>query len=77
LLLIDTWANGITGKIAEAALEKNGIICNKNTIPGETRSPFDPSGIRVGTPAMTTSGYKEKDFIKVAQKIDIVLRRVL
>jgi glycine hydroxymethyltransferase len=76
LLLIDTWANGVTGKIAEAALEKAGIICNKNTIPGETRSPFDPSGIRVGTPAMTTRGYKEKDFVKVAQKIDKVLRRV-
>ncbi|MBC7981633.1 serine hydroxymethyltransferase, partial [Candidatus Parcubacteria bacterium] len=74
LLLIDTWANGVTGKIAEAALEKNGIICNKNTIPGETRSPFDPSGIRVGTPAMTTRGYKEADFVKVAQKIDKVLR---
>jgi glycine hydroxymethyltransferase len=76
LLLIDTWANGVTGKIAEAALEKAGIICNKNTIPGETRSPFDPSGIRVGTPAMTTRGYKEKDFVKVAQKIDKVLRGV-
>ncbi len=76
LLLIDTWANGVTGKIAEAALEKNGIICNKNTIPGETRSPFDPSGIRVGTPAMTTRGYTEKDFVKVAAKIDKVLRGV-
>lgn len=76
LLLIDTWANGVTGKIAEAALEKEGIICNKNTIPSETRSPFDPSGIRVGTPAMTTRGYKEADFVKVAQKIDKVLRGV-
>lgn len=75
LLLIDTWANGVTGKIAEAALEKAGIICNKNTIPGETRSPFDPSGIRVGTPAMTTRGYKEKDFVKVAGKIDAILRK--
>lgn len=79
LLLIDTWmeGKGVTGKIAEAALEKNGIICNKNTIPGETRSPFDPSGIRVGTPAMTTRGYKEKDFVKVAQKIDVILRKEL
>ncbi len=78
LLLIDTWMDGkgVTGKIAEAALEKVGIICNKNTIPGETRSPFDPSGIRVGTPAMTTRGYKEKDFVKVAQMIDKVLRGV-
>ena len=78
LLLIDTWMDGkgVTGKIAEAALEKNGIICNKNTIPGETRSPFDPSGIRVGTPAMTTRGYKEADFVKVARKMDEVLRKV-
>jgi glycine hydroxymethyltransferase len=76
LLLIDTWANGITGKIAENALEKAGIICNKNTIPGESRSPFDPSGIRVGTPAMTTRGYKEEDFVKVARKMDEVLRGV-
>lgn len=78
LLLIDTWmgGKGVTGKIAEVALEKAGIICNKNTIPGETRSPFDPSGIRVGTPAMTTRGYKEADFVKVARKIDAVLKGV-
>jgi len=78
LLLIDTWMDGkgVTGKLAEAALEKAGIICNKNTIPGETRSPFDPSGIRVGTPAMTTRGYKENDFIKVAQKIDKALKAI-
>jgi glycine hydroxymethyltransferase len=78
LFLIDTWmgGKGVTGKIAEAALEKAGIICNKNTIPGETRSPFDPSGIRVGTPAMTTRGYKEADFVKVARMIDAVLKGV-
>ena len=63
LILVDTWMNGkgISGKEAEARLEKAGIICNKNTIPGETRSPFDPSGIRMGTPAETTRGKKEKD----------------
>ncbi len=84
LLLIDTWMNGqiskkgtggVPGKVAEAALEAAGIICNKNTIPGETRSPFDPSGIRVGTPAETTRGRNEKDFVKIAQKIDAVLRK--
>ena len=84
LLLIDTWMNGqitpkgtgaVPGKLAEAALEEAGIICNKNTIPGEARSPFDPSGIRVGTPAETTRGKKEADFRKVAQKIDQVLRK--
>lgn len=77
LILVDTWMNGkgISGKEAEAKLEKAGIICNKNTIPGETRSPFDPSGIRLGTPAETTRGKKEKDMILIARRIDKVLRK--
>ncbi|MEI6478902.1 MAG: serine hydroxymethyltransferase, partial [bacterium] len=77
LVLVDTWMDGkgISGKEAEARLEKNGIICNKNTIPAETRSPFDPSGIRLGSPAETTRGKKEKDFVKIAQTIDRVLRK--
>src|SRR3990172_6588391 len=76
VILVDTWMNGkgIVGKEAEAKLEKAGIICNKNTIPGETRSPFDPSGIRLGVPAETTIGKKEKDFILIARKIDKVLK---
>lgn len=76
LLLVDTWmgGKGLPGKDAEAKLEKAGIIVNKNTIPGETRSPFDPSGIRLGPPAETTRGKKEKDMIKIARKIDKVLR---
>ena len=76
LLLVDTWmsGNGLPGKDAEAKLEKAGIIFNKNTIPGETRSPFDPSGIRLGPPAETTRGKKEKDMIKIARKIDTILR---
>lgn len=76
LVLVDTWmeGKGVPGKEAEASLEKAGIICNKNTIPGETRSPFDPSGIRLGSPAETTRGAKEKEFIKIAQKIDAVLK---
>ena len=77
LLLVDTWMDGkgISGKEAEAKLEKAGIIVNKNTIPGETRSPFDPSGIRLGPPAETTRGKKEKDMIKIARKINSVLRK--
>ncbi len=84
LLLVDTWMNGqitpkgtggVPGKVAEAALEAEGIICNKNTIPGESRSPFDPSGIRLGTPAETTRGKKEADFKAIAQKIDMVLKK--
>ncbi len=76
LVLVDTWlaGRGISGKEAESRLEKAGIIVNKNTIPGETRSPFDPSGIRIGSPAETTRGKKEKDFIQIARKIDKVLK---
>ncbi len=85
LLLVDTWMNGVKnesgvggvpGKEAEVLLEKAGIICNKNTIPNESRSPFDPSGIRIGSPAETTRGKKEKDFEKIAGKIDSILRGV-
>ena len=76
LILMDTWMNGtgISGKEASEKLEKAGIIANMNTIPGDTRKPMDPSGIRLGTYAETTRGKKEKDMIKIAQKIDKVLR---
>ncbi len=76
MVLVDTWMNGkgIGGKEASDRLEKVGIIVNKNTIPGETRSPVDPSGIRLGTAAETTRGKKEKDFFAIARKIDKVLR---
>jgi glycine hydroxymethyltransferase len=55
-------------------LEKNKIVVNKNTIPYDTRSPQDPSGIRIGTAAETTRGKKEKDFINIARKIDKILK---
>lgn len=76
LVLMDTWMGGagISGKEASDKLEKNNIIVNKNTIPNETRSPMDPSGIRLGTAAETTRGKKEKDFILIARKIDKILR---
>lgn len=76
LILMDTWMNGtgISGKEASAKLEKNGIIVNMNTIPGDTRGVMDPSGIRLGTCAETTRGKKEKDMLKIAQKINKVLR---
>lgn len=64
----------LTGKIASEILEKNNIIVNKNTIPFDTRSPADPSGIRIGTPAETTRGRKEKDFVRIAREIDKILR---
>ena len=77
LILVDTWMNGrgLPGKEASTRLEKAGIIVNKNTIPYETRSPFDPSGIRLGTAAETTRGATEKDMKKIAAKIDSVLRK--
>lgn len=76
MVLMDTWMDGkgIPGSEASKRLEKAGIIVNMNTIPNETRSPMDPSGIRLGTAAETTRGKKEKDMIKIAEKIDAVLR---
>jgi len=74
LMLVDTMSRGIGGKEAAEKLERAGIIVNKNTIPYDTRKPTDPSGIRIGTPAATTRGMKEKDMKKLAAKIDKILR---
>ncbi len=68
LMLIDTvQSKHLTGKEAETALEKAGIYCNKNTIPFDERKPWDPSGIRIGTPAITTRGMKENEMKEIAQ----------
>ncbi len=77
LVLMDTWMDGkgISGKDASTKLEKAGIIVNKNTIPRETRSPMDPSGIRLGSAAETTRGKKERDFVNIARKINSILRK--
>lgn len=77
LLLLDTWllGEGISGKEASERLEKAGIIANMNTIPFDTRKPFDPSGVRLGTAAETTCGKKEEDMKKLARRIDAVLRK--
>jgi glycine hydroxymethyltransferase len=74
LLLVKTDSVGLTGKEAEKVLERAHITCNKNMIPGDTRSPFVTSGIRLGTPAMTTRGLKEEHMDKVATWIDQSLR---
>jgi glycine hydroxymethyltransferase len=63
----------LTGKDAEAALERAGITVNKNTVPGETRSPFVTSGLRIGTPALTTRGMKEPEMVRIAGWIADVL----
>jgi glycine hydroxymethyltransferase len=75
LLLVDVWNTlKIGGKEASEVLEREGIIVNKNQIPFDVKSPVNPSGIRLGSPAETTRGKKEKDFVKIAKKIDKILR---
>jgi glycine hydroxymethyltransferase len=73
LMLVDLRNRGLTGKDAEAALGASGITVNKNTVPGETQSPFVTSGIRIGTPALTTRGMREEEMRQVAALIDRVL----
>lgn len=70
LLLIDLTNKNISGMEAEKALGKAGITVNKNTVPYDPRSPFDPSGIRMGTPALTTRGMKEAEMEQIAEWID-------
>ncbi len=76
LILLDTFMNnsGISGSEASDRLEREGIIVNKNTIPNETRSPMDPSGILLGTAAETTRGKVESDFIEIARRMDNILK---
>ena len=76
LMLLDLRPQDITGKDAEAALEKAGITVNKNTVPFETRSPFVTSGVRIGTPALTTRGMKENEMRKIGEMIIQTLEKV-
>ena len=73
LILIDVTPRGITGKPAAKALHEAGIECNYNTIPFDPRKPFDPSGLRIGTPSITSRGMREGDMVKIAAWIDRVL----
>jgi glycine hydroxymethyltransferase len=73
LMLVDLRNKGLTGKVAEQALDVAGITVNKNTVPRETQSPFVTSGIRIGTPAVTTRGFKEPEMRQVAELMDRVL----
>jgi glycine hydroxymethyltransferase len=75
LLMLDlrTKDPELTGKVAQIALDQANITANKNTVPGETRSPFQTSGIRFGTPAVTSRGMNESDMEKIASAIDLVL----
>jgi len=74
LMLVNLNNMHITGKDAEAAMSKAGIIANKNTVPFETRSPFITSGVRLGTPACTTRGMKEKEMELIADYIEIAIK---
>ncbi len=74
LILIDLSKETLTGKELENFLEKANISANKNTIPGETRSPFTTSGLRIGTPAVTTRGMKEKEMIIIADLISDIIK---
>ncbi len=73
LMLVDLTNLGLSGREAQDRLEKNGIIVNRNTVPYDQRSPFDPSGIRIGTPALTSRGMKEAEMKKVAELMRAVL----
>jgi glycine hydroxymethyltransferase len=73
LVLVDLRGKGVTGKVAEKALDRAAITVNKNTVPGETESPFVTSGIRIGTPALTTRGHGPDDMRTIAGFIDRVV----
>lgn len=73
LILIDLRNKNISGKDAQNLLESAGITCNKNTIPNDPASPFNPSGMRIGTPAITTRGMKEKEMKKIAEWFNRVI----
>ena len=76
LMLVDVFAKGITGKVAEKALDRAGITANKNTIPFDTNSPMVASGIRLGTPALTTRGMKEAEMAEVGRLVSRALHAV-
>ena len=76
LMLIDLRNKGVTGKQAENALDESGITCNKNAVPNDNQSPLVTSGIRLGTPAMTSRGFREEDFRHIAGLIDSVITNI-
>jgi len=75
VILIDLSNKAMTGKVAENALEKAGITVNKNMVPFDERSPFITSGIRIGTPAITTRGMSQDDMVKIVALIDAIIEK--
>lgn len=74
LIVVDMTSQGVSGKEAEVAMEKVGISCSRSTIPFDPRKPMDPSGVRLGTPAITTRGFDEEDTREVARIIDRAIK---
>jgi glycine hydroxymethyltransferase len=72
LLLVDVTSKGVTGKQLAQALDKAGIVLNYNAVPFDPRKPFDPSGVRIGTPAVTTRGMGKDAMVKIAEWVDRV-----
>ncbi len=73
MVLVDVWkSKGVSGKEVQVALDKVGISLNKNMVPDDSRKPMDPSGVRIGVPAVTTRGMKEKEIRMIAKWINDV-----
>lgn len=77
LFLLDLTDTGLTGREVQEELDRCGITLNKNCVPGDRRSPFQTSGVRIGTAAMTTRGYTAEDFCRIARRIDEVIRGMM
>ena len=75
LMLVDLTTYDLTGKVVEKLMDEAHITCNKNTIPNDPKSPFVTSGIRLGTPAVTSRGMKEADMDQVAEAIAMVIKQ--
>jgi len=73
LLLVDLTRKGVTGKVAAKALDSAGLVVNYNAVPFDTRKPFDPSGIRIGTAAVSSRGFKEREMLQVGEWINAVV----
>ncbi len=76
LMLVDLRSFGVTGKVAQEALDRAGITCNKNAIPNDPEKPFVTSGLRLGTASVTTAGMGEPEMVEIASLIANVLRSV-
>ena len=76
LFLVDLTDKNVSGKQVQEECDKYGITLNKNCVPNETRSPMQTSGVRIGTPAMTTRGFTKEQFIETAHKIDEIIKNI-